>query len=137
MKKMTCYPETLEACKYITARYEDEKVIKLFQAVKEGVLKNDPSIVEKSEEALSAALDSIWNNRSIQNKINGIKYGVPLALGAMGAIAGSLTGDYRGLLASLGFETVDRLFGIKGDDISERIGKALAPSYQTIIFDFK
>jgi hypothetical protein len=137
MKKITAYPESLEACKYIVGRYEDEDVIQLFQAVNEGVSKNDPDIVEKNEKELSIALDNVWENKVLLNRIKGIKFGVPLILGVSGVVAGYLSGNYSGLLSSLGFEALDRLFEFKGDTLSEKISKAIAPSYQTIIFDFK
>lgn len=137
MKKITGYPESLDACKYIVARYEDEDIIKLFQAVNEGIAKNNPAFVEKTEKELSIALDNVWNNKDLLNRVNGIKYGVPLILGAVGTIAGSLSGNYAGLLSSLGFGVADGLFAFKGDSLSEKVSKALAPSYQTIIFDFQ
>jgi hypothetical protein len=137
MQKITCYPESLEACKQITARYDDQDVIKLLQAVNEGVIKNNPEIVEKTEKELSAALDNIWNDKSLLRRINGIRFGVPLILGAIGTVAGGLSGGYAGLLSGLGFDAADKLFEYRGDAFSEKISKFLTPSYQAIIFDFQ
>ena len=137
MKKMTCYPESLDACKQITANYDDQDVIKLLQAVNEGVSKNNPEAVEKNEKELSAALDNVWNNKALLRKITGIRFGVPLMLGAIGTVAGGLSGGYAGLLSGLGFNAADRLFEYRGDAFSEKMSKFLTPSYQAIIFDFK
>jgi hypothetical protein len=137
MQKMTYYPESLEACKQIAARYKDTDVIKLFQAVNDGIMKNNPDIVEKNEKELSVALDNVWNDKALPNRINGIRFGVPLILSAIGTIAGGLSGGYIGLLSGLGFDAMDTLFEFKGDAFSEKISKSLAPSYQAMIFDFK
>lgn len=136
MRKLTYYPESLEACKQLTAQYDEQDIIKLFNAVNEGILHNDPNTVEKNEQELSVALNNIWTDKSIQNRINGIKFGVPLILGAIGQVAEGLSGAYVGLLSGLGFDALDTLLQIKGEAFSENISKALARSYQAIIFDF-
>ena len=137
MEKITYYPESLEACKQVTSRYKDEDVIQLLQAVHEGIIKNTPDTVEKNEKELAAALDNIWGDNTLRNRINGIRFGVPLILGAVGTIAGGLSGGYIGLLSGLGFDVADKMFEFKGDAFSEKISKFLTPSYQTTIFDFR
>lgn len=137
MQKIAYYPESLEACRQITARYDEQDVIKLLQAVNEAIIKNNPDIVEKKEKELSTALDNVWNDKSLIRKIKGIRFGVPLILGAVGMVAGGLSGGYVGLLSGLGFNVADKLFAYKGDAFSEKMLKFLTPSYQAIIFDFQ
>ncbi len=137
MNKLTFYPESLEACKQLTARYEEQDILNLFNAVNEGISKNDPVMVEKNEQELSAALDNIWEDKSLQKRIDGIRFGVPLALGAIGLIAADLSGAFGGLLTGLGFDALDRLLAFKEETFSENLAKAFASSYQTIIFDFQ
>ena len=137
LRKLTHYPESLEACKQLTALYEDNDVTKLFNAINEGITKNDSDILIKKEHELSAALDNVWENKSIERRSDAIKFGVPLALGAIGTIAAGLPGAYAGLLSGLGFDALDKIFEFKGESFTENISKAFAPSYQTIIFEFQ
>jgi hypothetical protein len=137
LRKLTHYPESLEACKQLSGLYKDHDVTKLFNAVNEGIIKNDPNILMKNESELSAALDNVWDDKSIQRRSDVIKFGVPLALGAMGTIVAGLPGAYVGLLSGLGFDALDRVFEFKEEAFTENISKKFASSYQTIIFDFQ
>lgn len=137
MRKLTYYPESFEACKQLVVKYDDLDVIKLFNALNEGISLSDPDIVKKTEHELSVTLDDVWKNKSFQNKIIGVRFGVPLILGAIGTVAAGLSGAYVGLLSGLGFDAIDRLLEFKGEIFSETISKSLSPSYQAIIFDFQ
>jgi hypothetical protein len=137
MRKLTHYPESLEACKQLAAQYAEEDVDKLINAINDGILKNKPDIVEKSENELSLTLDNIWENKSLQRRITGIRFGVPLLLGAVGTIASGLSGSYMGLLSGIGFDVLDKILELKKESFSEKVSKAFCSSYQAIIFDFR
>jgi len=137
MRKLTHYPESLEACKQLTALYDEQDVLKLFNAVNTGILENQPDIVMKNEHELSIALDNIWEDKSLQKRINGIRFGVPLVLGAIGTVTAGLSGAYVGLLAGLGFDVLDKILEFKEEAFSENISKAFASSHQAVIFDFR
>ena len=137
MRKLTHYPESLEACKQLTAQYDEQDVLKLFNAVNEGILKNQPDIVVKKEHDLATTLDNIWEDKSLQKRISGIRFGVPLVLGAIGTAVAGLSGTYVGLLSGLGFDVLDKILEFKEEALSENISKAFASRHQVIIFDFQ
>jgi hypothetical protein len=137
MRKLTHYPESLEACKQLTAMYEEADVQKLFKAIDESILLEQPDAIERSESELSSVLDNIWKDKSLTRKITGIRFGVPLALGAVGTVASGLSGGYIGLLSGLGFDVVDALLQFKEAAFSEKISKVFSSSQQVAIFDFR
>ena len=137
MHKLTRYPESLEACKQLAAQYDEQDVHKLINAINEGILRDQPDVVEKNEDELSIVLDNIWADKSLHRGITGIKFGVPLFLGAVGTIAAGLSGSYVGLLAGIGFDVVDKILELKEEAFTEKISKAFCSSYQAIIFDFR
>jgi len=137
MKKLTYYPESLEACKELAAHYDEQDVCQLLNAINEGILRDRPDIIEGSQAELSTILDNIWADKSLQRKIAGIRFGVPLSIGAVGTIAAGLSGAFVGLLAGIGFNVLDKLFELKKEAFSEKVSKSLGPNYQAIIFDFK
>jgi hypothetical protein len=137
MRKLTHYPESLEACKQLIALYEEEDVQKLFKAVDESILREQPDAIQRSESELSSVLDNIWKDKSLTRNITGIRFGVPLALGVVGTVAAGLSGGYVGLLSGLGFDAIDALLQLKEEALSEKISKAFSSSQQVAIFDFQ
>jgi hypothetical protein len=137
MEKLMHYPESLEACKQLSAVYKETDVQKLFKAINEGVMLKQPDIIEQRGAELSSVLNNLWKDQSVTKKINGIRFGVPLALGIVGTVSSGLSGSYTGLLSGLGFDALDTLFQLKEESITERIAKAFSSSQQVAIFDFK
>lgn len=137
MKKLTYYPESLEACKELVAHYDEQDVCRLFNEINKGVIRDQPDMVERSQAELSIVLDNIWTDKSLQRKIAGIRFGVPLLIGAVGTIAAGISGAFVGLLSGIGFNVIDKLFELKKEAFSEKVSKSLCLSYQSIIFDFK
>lgn len=137
MKKLTNYPESLEACKFLVHEYKERDVIRLFNALNEAIIGNHPDIVEKTEKELSIVLDNIWTDKSYSRKTTGIKVGIPLLIGAVGAVAAGLPGAFTGILSAIGFNALDTLFELKEESISKKIAKAFSKSHQVMIFDFK
>ncbi|HSV50257.1 MAG TPA: hypothetical protein VLH35_08060 [Candidatus Acidoferrales bacterium] len=137
MQKLTHYPESLEACKQLSAIYTEADVQKLFKVISESVMLRQSPIVEQKGAELSSILDNLWNDKSVTRKIDGIRFGVPLALGVVGTISAGLSGGYTGLLSGLGFDVMDNLFQLKEESITEKIAKTFSSSQQVAIFDFK
>ena len=137
MQKLTHYPESLDACKQLSAIYEEMDVQKLFKAINESVMLKQTSLVEQKGAELSSILDDLWKDKAVVKKIDGVRFGVPLALGAVGTISAGLSGGYTGLLSGLGFDVMDNLFQLKEESITEKIAKAFSSSQQVAIFDFK
>ena len=137
MQKLTHYPESLEACKQLSAIYKETDVQKLFMAISESVMLRQSSIVEQKGTELSSILDDLWNDKGVTKKIDGIRFGVPLALGVVGTVSAAISGSFTGLLSGLGFDVMDNLFQLKEESITEKIAKAFSSSQQVAIFDFK
>lgn len=137
MKKFTHYPESLEVCKYLVHKYEEQDLIRLFNVLNEGIMGNHPEIVEKTEKELSILLDNIWTDKSFSRKTTGIKFGIPLLIGAIGTVAAGLPGAFTGLLSAIGFNVLDKIFELNEESISKKIAKEVSKNHQVMIFDFK
>jgi hypothetical protein len=137
MKKLTYYPESLDACKDLVSEYKEQDVCSLFGALNQGIMRNHPDVVEKNEKELSIVLDNIWKDKGFRRRITGIKIGVPLLLGAVGTVAAGLPGTFAGLLSAVGFNGLDKIFELNEEAFSKKIVKAISQNHQIIIFDFK
>jgi hypothetical protein len=137
LRELTLYPESLEACKQLVAKYEEQDVLKLFNAINSAIMKNKPDAIEENEAELSNILKNIWKDKKIRRGIAGIKFGVPLALGVIGTVVAGFSGAYVGLLSGIGFDVIDKVLEFKQDAFSEKIAKTFCSSYQAIIFDFQ
>lgn len=144
--KLTYAPQGLDACKDIIYHYEAYDLQKVQKALNNGIVLNHPDIVSKSTEELFEILDNVWGDKTIPNRIKNIEIGVPVSIAAIGGIVAGLSGLFAGgFLAELGFKVVEKatekyaekLFGVKGEHLTEKLAKLRTKSYQANIYDFK
>jgi hypothetical protein len=146
LRKLTYAPEGLEACKELIYHHSRYDLQKVFKSLNEAIVTNHPDIASKSAEELSEILDNIWNDKTISKRIENIKIGVPISIAAIGGIVAGLPGLFAsGFLSELGFKVVEKtaekyaekLFGVKGEGLTERLAKLRTKSYQANVYDFK
>ena len=133
MKKCTHYPQSLEACKEVISRYEENDLYKISSALNRAIIeKNSSSILDKTDE-LGNVLDNIWEDRSIKHDATLCSCGIDVACGIIGYGFGGIPG----LLGSIGLGIADHTKSRYLDQFSELIAKEIATPYMTTIFDFK
>jgi hypothetical protein len=131
MKKCTHYPESLEACKRLIDRYEDNDLYKVHSALNEAVIeRNDSSIIDNKDE-LGEILDNIWEDTKIKDDVVGYNCGITVTCG----VVGYCLGGAPGLLASIGLKCIDKSKYF--EQFSELIAKKVTTPYMATIFDFK
>jgi len=146
LKKLTYAPKGLRACHDILDHYNNYDLQRVFESLNEAITTNHPDIVERKTSELSEILDNIWDDQTIPKRIEGIKVGLPLSIAAIGGVAGGLLAGQSGMgtggfLAGLGFKiaekAADKIFGVKGEGITEKLAKLGIKSYQANVYDFK
>jgi hypothetical protein len=137
MRKLTYAPVGLDACKELMYHYNRYDLRKVQEAVNQAIVANNPDALRKNLEELSEILDNVWEDKTLPNRIKGLRIGVPLSMAVIGSIASGPIGAIGGLLAGLGYNVVDKLIDLGTDGLSEKIAKLSAKSYQANIFDFK
>lgn len=131
MKKCIHYPESLDACKYLIAHYEDTDIYKVHSALNEAVIdRNDPLIFQKRDE-MSQILDNVWEDTKIKRNSSLCNLGITTTCG----IVGYGLGGVPGLLTTLGMRCIDKAKYL--DQFSDLIAKKIATPYMATIYDFK
>lgn len=136
LNKITFYPETMSGCNKVIQEYDDQDLYNILGALNDGVRRNNIDVIEDKKIDMSEILDNVWNDaKTLRMGAEGIRYGVSLNLGLIGGLAAELSGI--GIMAGLGFTTVDTYWGMRGDSVSEKIAKFVSPNYLVSIHDFK
>lgn len=136
LNKIVFYPETFDGCMKVIQEYDDCELYKVLGALDQGAKRNDISIIEDKKVDASEILDNVWKDADkIKMGSEGISFGVSLDIGLIGELAAGLPGI--GLMAGLGFQAVDRFWGVKNESLSEKIAKFVSPNYLVTIYDFK
>jgi len=158
LKRLTYAAQDMRACYYLVDNYDAYDLRKVQKSLNEAIVTNNPDIVNKSAKELHEILDNVWSDKTIPNRIENIKIGVPVSIAAVGGVAGAMAGGLIGgpegaviggtsgvgmgdFLTKLGFKVgekaVEKFFRVKGEQVSERIAKLRTKSYQANIYDFK
>lgn len=136
LNKIVCYPETFDGCMRMIQEYDNYELYKVLGALDKGVKRKKTDTIEDKRINMSEILDNVWKDADkIKLGSEGISYGVSLGIVLIGELAAGLPG--AGLLAGLGFQTIDRFWGVKSEPISEKIAKFASPNYLVAIYDFK
>jgi hypothetical protein len=132
IKKCTHYPDSLEACKILIDRYEENDLYRVYNALNRAIVdRNDTSIIERKD-AIDEILDNVWTDTTVKENATTIRYGIDITCGTVGYCLG---GTSLGLLASVGLHVVDS--GNYIDQFSELISRRIASPYMATIYDFK
>lgn len=158
LKKLTYVAQDMKACYHLIDNYKAYDLQRLQESLNKAIVTNHPEIINRSAKELSEILDNVWNDKTIPKRIENIEIGVPVSIAAIGGVAGAIVGGLIGgpegaliggisgtgmgdFLTKLGFKvgekTLEKLFSIKGEDVSEAVAKLRTKSYQANIYDFK
>ncbi len=146
VKKLTYAARDIRACYELMDHYDSYDLKKVQEALNEAIASNHPDMLKKSTKELSEILDNMWNDKMIPNRIKNIEIGVPVSIAAIGGIVAGLSGLFAGgFLSELGYKVIEKatekyaekLFGVKGEGLTERLAKLRTKSYQANIYDFK
>lgn len=146
LRKLTYAAQDMRACYNLIDDYDRYDLRKVQESLNEAITENHPDILNKKAEELSEIFDNVWNDKTIPNRIKNIEIGVPVSIAAVGGIVAGLPGFFAGgFLSELGFKVVEKatekyaekLFGVKGEGLTERLAKLRTKSYQANIYDFK
>src|SRR5208337_1253580 len=122
MKKCTHYPESLNACKMLIDRYEENDLYSTFSALNDGVVDRNDTCINQKKNDLQMILDNLWNDSTIRQNATGYYYGINIACGMIGYC---LLGT-PGFLGTLGLSAVDSTNSMYLDQFSELISIKLA-----------
>jgi hypothetical protein len=137
MRECVHYPPSLEACKFLINRYEDNDLYNVFSSLnKAAIERSDNTIIQKSSE-IGEILNNVWKDKKIKNRSVAINYGIFLSCGFVGYITAGSTGGTLGLLGSMGLNVIDSTKNQFLDQFSELISRKIASPYMATIYDFK
>lgn len=133
MQKCTHYPDSLTACNFLIHEYEDKDLYEVFSVLNDAVSqRNDASILHRTKE-MGEILDNIWNDTKIRDDSIVYKWGINLALGAIGYAIG----NSQGLIGAVLGKTIDDTSSKFIENYSELIAKKLASPRMAAIYNFK
>jgi hypothetical protein len=98
-----------------------------------GINESDIDLINKEKIELSDILENVWTDATLEKRIVGLKYGIPIALASVGYLA--LEGV--GLLTGLGITGVSEIMAVNQESIGEKLAKKTVPDHVVNIFDFK
>nr|WP_320160942.1 hypothetical protein [uncultured Methanoregula sp.] len=133
MNKCTHYPESLESCKKLIDRYEDNDLYTVYSDLNNAIIdRTDMTIMQKRNE-MGEILDNVWEDTTLKSNVATYHMGIKATCG----IVGYSLGGALGLLASLGLECLDKSNSNYIEQFSELIAKKVAQPYMATIYDFK
>lgn len=134
LNKMIHYPETLDGCIKVLQKYDDYELSKVRSALNEGIKKENADAIADNRTNISEIFDNVWaDSAEVNTNSSLVNCGVTLNLALIGTLATGLPG----ILAGLGFQIVDKLWGCTGDHLSENIAKRVSPNHLVAIYEFK
>ena len=135
LKKTTYYPESLDACKNIIARYDENDLYEVYSALNTSISSRNPEGILKNKSEVALILDNVWSDTElIESNVSAYKFGIGVTCGVVGMSIGGLAG---GLLGSIGISALNQTKSSYLDQFSELIAKSVASPYLTTIYDFK
>jgi hypothetical protein len=136
LNKIVLYPETFEGCMKVIQEYDNYELYKVLGALDEGIKRKEIDIIESKKVDISEILDNVWKDANkIKMGTDVISFGASLNIGLIGELASGFSGI--GVMAGLGFQAIDRFWGVKSEYISEIIAKFVRPNYLVTVYDFK
>ena len=135
LKKTIHYPESLEACKYLISRYEENDLYQVYNALNEAVLDRNQNLVMQKQSEMGEVLENIWTDADLI-KTNALTYrtGIEIACGTIGYLFGDLNG---GFLSTMGIKTINSIASNFFEEFYELIAKKITTPYLATIYDFK
>jgi hypothetical protein len=134
LENLTFFPESLEACKDVISRYDHRDLHRVMAALSDGACSRNEELVRAKSADLNDAFRMVWEDADdIKRHAELAKFLIPVIIGVMGMILD----PSLGLLGSLGFYIAEKTADMRGQSLSQRLAKSIAPSYAATIYDFK
>lgn len=133
-------PKNMEGAIELSQGYEQVDLRNVMNALNKGIQEGNIKEIVGGTKEMSTILEEIWSRTATVNRQAKFiqKWGISLAVAAIGSIVSLPLGGYPGLLAGLGFTVVDKLLGEKvSKAISEDIVKLTTPNHVMHLYDFK
>lgn len=147
MKKLIPNPINYYSCIDVIQKYRENDLYKLLDAFDDAIRKKQSYKIMENKEELETVVDNIWSDvQKMGSNIQGIKSGLSFVFGLGGLYGTSILQSesvvgpiaaLSGLIAGLGFNTIESHFDNKKSSLSERILKFLKPNYIISVYDFK
>ena len=148
LNKLVINPGSYYGCVDTIQKYEDVDLYKLLASFEKAIADKNKDKSIASKKALEEIMDNIWNDvKKSSIQIRGVKSGMSIAVGIGGSVTtttiqGAAVSDPTlasigavGLLAGLGFNTLENHFALK-KNLSERLVRLFKPDYLVNILDF-
>ena len=136
--QLTYMPESFDACKDVISRYAQEDLYNVTEALHKGVNKSNPDLVNEKNRELSDILENVWSDSKLENRIKGVKYGIPISMALIGTMAaGPVGGGTMGLLSGPSLNVISEIIGVNKNTIVEELAKKTVPNHIVNIFDFR
>ena len=141
MQKITLNPSSYYACIDVIQHYEQNEFYKAFEALDKAIKTKKQDEVPTHISKLNEIMNNVWKGADKVKLVGeGVKDGISVVIGGVGAFASSLIGvepTMEGLLASLGFKAMDRALSRVEMPIGDRLSRLFNNEYLVNIYDFK
>jgi hypothetical protein len=138
MEKITVNADSYDGCVNVIENYEQNDLYTVMQSLEKGIKRHDRNSVIESIAGLSEVMDNIWHDANKIKLIDkGIKYGVGITIGVVGAFAAHSLTDLPGLIAGLAGTAGNKLFDAISPEAGQRLMKLANRDYLANIYDFK
>ncbi len=138
MEKLAPYPTSYEACRAMCDKFSETDLYGVSTSLLQAVKSEEYSDILSNGKKLGDILDKLWEEAdSIGSKTGFIRGGITIGIAVLGTVAAGPIGAVGGLLAALGYNIGEKMLELRTDSTSERIAKAVSPSYVVNVFDFK
>jgi hypothetical protein len=141
MKKIILNPSTYYGCIDVIQHYEQNELYKVFEALDKAIKTKKQDQVVNHISELNEVMNNFWKDAGKVKLVReGIKDGISVVIGGMGGFASSLIGiepTMVGLLASFGFNAVDRVLSKFEMPIGDKLARLLNNQYLINVYDLK
>jgi hypothetical protein len=138
MQKITLNPSSYYACIDVIQHYEQNEFYKAFEALDKAIKTKKQDEVPTHISKLNEIMNNVWKGADKVKLVGeGVKDGISVVIGGMGAFASSLIGvepTMGGLLASLGFKAMDRALSRVEMPIGDRLSRLFNNEYLVNIY---
>jgi len=133
-KKLTFYPDSLNACKNVISSYKKNDLYSVYSALNEAVINQNSTAILKNKNELEEIMENVWHDTEmIRTNKKMYKLGVDVACGMVGFTIGGL----GGLIGAFGAAAVSTTTSQVLDNFAELIAKKVAIPSIVTIYDFQ
>jgi hypothetical protein len=141
MKQITLNTSTYYGCIDVIQHYEQNELYKVLEALDNAIKTKKQDQVVNHISELNEVMNNFWKDAGKVKLVReGIKDGISVVIGSVGGFASSLIGAEPttvGLLASFGFNAMDRALSRFEMSIGDKLARLLNNQYLVNVYDFK